>query len=266
VSGFAERARSFGTIAEDYDRLRPQPAPDAVDWMVPAGCEIAVDVAAGTGLFTRALAERVPTVYAVEPDERMRAVLAERSPGVTALAGTGEAIPLPDQSADALFVASAWHWLDPDRAIPEIARVLRNGGRLGVLWTSRDRDIEWVRDLDRGPGDPPWDGAAEFRHRARRSEGLGEIEGFDNAETASFGFTRRMRLDDVVEMVATYSAVITAGESQRSALLDATREKLSDRFPGEAAVDVPMRSWCWRGDRVRRHGVGQRGAAAESSR
>lgn len=252
MSGFAERARSFGTIAEDYDRLRPPPAPDAVDWIVPAACEVAVDVAAGTGLFTRALADRVPTVYAVEPDERMRAVLAERSPGVTALAGTGEAIPLPDQSVDAVFVASAWHWLDPDLAIPEIARVLRDGGRLGVLWTSRDREIEWVRDLDRGPDDPPWDGAAEFRHRARRAEGLDEIAGFEATASESFGFTRRMSLDDLVEMVATYSAVITAGESQRSALLDAAREKLSVRFPGETMIDVPMRSWCWRGDRTPR--------------
>lgn len=252
MSEFAERARSFGTIAEDYDRLRPSPAPAAVDWIVPAGCEVAVDVAAGTGLFTRVVAERVPTVYAVEPDERMRAVLAERSPGVTALAGTGEAIPLPDQSVDALFVASAWHWLDPDRAIPEIMRVLRDGGRLGVLWTSRDRDIEWVCDLDRGPDDPPWDAAAELQHRARRVEGLNEMAGFEARASTSFGFTRRMSVDEVVEMVSTYSEVITAGESRRSALLEAAREKLTARFPGATVIDVPMRSWCWRGDRERR--------------
>jgi SAM-dependent methyltransferase len=252
VSSFAERAQSFGAIAEDYDRLRPQPGAEAVDWIVPADCRTAVDVAAGTGLFTRALAQRVPQVYAVEPDDRMRAVLAARSPGVIPIAGTGEAIPLDDASVDALFVASARHWLDPDRAIPEIARVLRGGGRLGVLWTSRDRDIGWVRDLDRRPDEPPWDGAAEFRHRARRAEGLGEIEGFTDIATATFGFTRRMLLEDVVEMVATYSAVITAAADQRLQLLDATRGKLTTRFPGQAEIDVPMRSWCWRGARLPR--------------
>jgi SAM-dependent methyltransferase len=252
MSTFAERASSFGAIAADYDRLRPSPGPEAVDWIVPKGCEVAVDVAAGTGLFTRALAERVPTVYAVEPDDRMRAVLEERSPGVTALKGTGESMPLPDESVDALFVASAWHWLDPDRAIPEIRRVLRDGGRLGVLWTSRDRDVEWVRDLDRKPGDLPWDGASEFEHRARRARGLSEVEGFGNTAAESFGFTRRMSLADVVEMVATYSAVITAGEDQRLEVLDAARDKLTRRFPGETEIDVPMRSWCWRGDRIAR--------------
>lgn len=69
------------------------------------------------------------------------------------VSGTGEAIPLPDASADALFVASAWHWLDESRAIPEIARVVRGGGRLGVLWSSRDRELEWVRELDLRSGE-----------------------------------------------------------------------------------------------------------------
>ena len=83
---------------------------------------------AGTGLLTRLLASRAARVIAVEPDERMRAVLRARSPGVSVLEGTGEAIPLPDASADGVFVSSAWHWMDPEDALPEIARVLRHGG------------------------------------------------------------------------------------------------------------------------------------------
>ncbi|MBV9870033.1 MAG: class I SAM-dependent methyltransferase [Frankiaceae bacterium] len=252
MSTHAQRARSFGAIADEYDRLRPSPGAAAVDWLVPDGCQVAVDVAAGTGKMTRALTERVPTVIAVEPDERMRAVLADRSPTVRVLDGTGEQIPLPDGSADALFVASAWHWLDPDHALPEIARVLRDGGRLGVLWTSRDRDIEWVRDLDRGPDDPPWDGASEGQHRARRAEGLADARGYQKPETASFGFTRRMTLEDVVEMVATYSAVITAEPAVRNRLLDVARDRLQRRFPGETEIDLPMRTWCWRAERIPR--------------
>jgi SAM-dependent methyltransferase len=250
----AERAQSFGAIADDYDRLRPSASAEAVEWLVPPNCHTAVDVAAGTGKFTRVLAERVDTVYAVEPDDRMRAVLASRSPGVTALAGTGEEIPLPDASADALFVASAWHWLDPDRALPEIGRVLRDGGRLGVLWTSRDRDIHWVRDLDHAIDEPPRDEAWEKAHRSRRAEGLGEAAGYANAAVASFGFSLRMRLEEVVEMVATYSAVITAPTEERDALLAATRSRLNERFPGEAEIDLPMRTWCWRADRNPRAG------------
>jgi len=136
-------AGSFGRVAESYDRVRPGPAPAAVDWLVPAGCGAAVDLGAGTGLFTRALLGRVPEIAAVEPDGRMRAVLAERTEGVRVLDGRGEAIPLPDASVDAVFVSTAWHWFDPALAVPEIARVLRDGGRLGA-GAALAHQIMWV--------------------------------------------------------------------------------------------------------------------------
>ena len=94
---------------------------------MPDGCAVAVDLAAGTGLFTRELLGRAARVVAVEPDARMREVLAARSPEVDVREGWGEAMPLPDASADAVFVSTAWHWLDPARAVPEIARVLAPG-------------------------------------------------------------------------------------------------------------------------------------------
>jgi SAM-dependent methyltransferase len=248
----AERARSFGSIAEDYDRLRPSPATEALDWLVPAGCDVAVDLAAGTGLFTRPLAERVPTVIAIEPDPKMRATLAARSPDIEVLDGTGESIPLDDASADALFVSSAWHWLDPELAVPEIARVLRDGGRLGVLWTSRDRDVEWVRDLDRLPHDPAPDVDAEARHRRVRDVDVAAGELFERVDRASFAFSRTMSVDDVVAMAATYSAVITATADDRAAVLAKARSAVEQRFGGADVVEFPMRTWAWRGDRVPR--------------
>lgn len=247
-----ERALSFGAIAEDYDRLRPTPPPTALDWLVPPNCRVAVDVAAGTGLFTRALVGRADHIIAVEPDDRMRAVLAERTPGVEALSGTGESIPLPDASADALFVSSAWHWLDPERALAEIARVLRDDGRLGVLWTSRDREIDWIRDLDRAPSADVWHSEAERHHRRERAAGLESATDFANANTETFGFSRQMAVDDVVEMIATYSGVITATTDARNELLDSVRQRLAERFPGAMQIDVPMRTWAWRADRAPR--------------
>src|ERR1700752_3496920 len=120
---------SFGSIAEDYDGLRPQAPQQAVDWLVPSGCPVAVDVGAGTGLFTRTLVDRAAQGIAGEAGDRQREVLTARSPGVRVVEGSGESIPLPDASADAVFVSSAWHWMDPERAFPEIGRVLRDGGR-----------------------------------------------------------------------------------------------------------------------------------------
>jgi SAM-dependent methyltransferase len=245
---------SFGSIAEDYDGLRPQAPQEAVDWLVPSGCEIAVDVGAGTGLFTRRLIGRAGQVIAVEPDERMRNVLAARSPEVRAVEGRGESIPLPDASADAVFVSSAWHWMDRELTVPEIGRVLRDGGRLGLIWTSRDREVDWVRDLDRLPRGDSVDAQLADRFRQRLHFDLPEPQIFDNIEREVFRFERTMTLDDVVAMLGTYSrAIIASADDREQALADA-RGALQERFPGADAIDIPMRAWCWRADRLARPG------------
>lgn len=244
---------SFGSIAEDYDGLRPHPPHEAVDWLLPSECEVAVDVGAGTGLFTRTLVGRAAQVVAVEPDDRMRAVLAERSPEIRAVQGTGEAIPLPDHSADAVFVSSAWHWMDPQRAVPEIGRVLRDGGRFGLIWTSRDRDVDWVRGLDLLPGDDTTEADAPDRFRRRHENVvLPDPQIFHNVARETFAFVRTMTIDDTVAMLGTYSRVIIASPDDRAQRLDNARALLTDRFPGADAIDVPMQSRCWRADRIAR--------------
>lgn len=171
---------SFGAIADDYNRLRPPPADGAVDWLVPPDCEVAVDLAAGTGLLSRALASRAGQVIAVEPDQRMAAVLRASSPGVRVLDGRGEAIPLPDGSADGLFISSAWHWMDHELAIREIGRVLRDGGRFGMIWTSRDRQVDWVAELD-GIGD---------QDRSRQPDGDARQEAGSAGAAGTAGYAR----------------------------------------------------------------------------
>jgi SAM-dependent methyltransferase len=254
VAGGELRATSFGQVADDYDRLRPEPPDEALDWLVPPDCAVAVDIAAGTGLFTRALQARVTQVIAVEPDERMRAVLAARSPGVRAVAGRGEAIPVPDASADGAFVSSAWHWLDPGQAVPEIARVLRDGGRLGVIWTGRDRRADWVSELSSLGRPRTVQPVGDARSRPRRGHEV-TLPGnapFENITSASFTFTRTMTPDDVVDWAATYSRVITTPAGERAAGLARAREELRRRADSNGMIEVPMRSKCWRADRARR--------------
>jgi SAM-dependent methyltransferase len=252
---------SFGAVAAEYDRLRPSAPPQAIDWLLPERPDVVVDLAAGTGLLTRAIAGKARHVIAVEPDDRMRSVLRSRSPGVEALVGRGEAIPLPDASADAVLVSSAWHWMDPALAVPEIARVLRDGGRLGVIWTGRDRSIpwlavdDWFRDLD-------IDQVPEGKFEDRLLDESGDREHhrvtlpdpaiFRNTETMVFRFSRRMPVADVVGMLTTYSRVITASPQVRAAGRARAAAALADRFPGAAEIDVPMRSRCWRAERASR--------------
>lgn len=246
---------SFGAIADDYDRLRPGPAPEAVGWLLPASPGVVVDLGAGTGLLSRAIAAVADHVIAVEPDGRMRAVLAGRSQGVQVLAGRGEAIPLPDTCADAVLVSSAWHWMDPDRAVPEIARVLRDDGRFGVIWTGRER-TPWLRAGEWfGTGDGASRGrphAADLATPRDRGVALPDPVLFRNIETRTFPFTRRMSIPDLVEWLTTYSRVITADEEVKAAGRARATAALTAQFPGITELEVPMRSRCWRADRVPR--------------
>jgi SAM-dependent methyltransferase len=257
---------SFGAVAADYDRLRPGPPPEAIDWLLPPRRDVVIDLAAGTGLLTRALAGKAGHVIAVEPDDRMRSVLRARSPGVEVLAGRGEAIPLPDASADAVLISSAWHWMDPDLTIPEIGRVLLGGGRFGLIWTGRDHTTEWLRADDwfrEADADPPtaglWASAAApdgelTPDREHRQVRLPDTAMFDNIETAVFRFTRLMAVVDIADMLTTYSRVITASPEVREAGRARAAAALAEQFPGASELDVPMRSRCWRADRARRTG------------
>ena len=130
------RARSFGIAAEHYERGRPEWPAAALDAAgVPADSHV-LDLAAGTGKLTRVLVERFARVTAVEPDDAMRAL--NRWGDV--LAGSAESIPLADASVDAVFVADAFHWFSDRPAVNEMARVLRPGGGLVILWSQRNGD------------------------------------------------------------------------------------------------------------------------------
>ena len=242
-------ALSFGGVAAEYDRLRPSPAPDALRWLIPDPCEQAVDLAAGTGLFTRALAARVPQVVAVEPDARMREVFALRTAGIEVREGRGEVIPLPDASADLVTVSSAWHWLDPEVAPFEIARVLRDGGRLGVVWSHLTHDdrlpaLDWealgVRPHDR------------IRVARSRELTLPERAPFGPVETAEFSYSRPTSKADIVATLGTYSPVIALDDVTRARALGLAADRLEQRFPDQDPVDVTITTHAIRADRLSR--------------
>lgn len=137
-SSTARQALSFGAVAEDYDRVRPGYPAEVVRWALGTAPLHVVDLGAGTGKLTRVLLAEGHSVVAVEPDAAMRQRLVDSTPGVVALAGTGEAVPLPDASVDAVLVAQAWHWMDRRAAAAELARVVRPGGCVVLLWNVRD--------------------------------------------------------------------------------------------------------------------------------
>jgi SAM-dependent methyltransferase len=262
VTDRESRRLSFGSVAADYDRYRPAPPPQALDWLIPPDATAVLDLAAGTGAVTRLLIGRAARVVAVEPDERMRAVLAARCPEAEVLEGRGEDIPLPDASVDAVVIASAWHWLDPERAVPEIARVLRPGGNLGVIWVRRDSRVAWVaefnalsreaREADRAPDalatDAPTAVGSRKDRRRRREVTFPPGSPMSSVEEHTVEYTLPMTKDDLFGLLGTYSAVITLDPAKRSDFSQRAREFL-DRQPWEQ-TDLPMICRCLRATRL----------------
>jgi SAM-dependent methyltransferase len=136
-----------------YERGRPGYAAAVADALVGefglGGGSRVLDLAAGTGQLSRLFVPLVGSVVAVEPSASMRAVLASRLPTVQTLDGRAEQIPLPEQSVDAAVIGSAFHWFDGDAAVAELARVLRPGGGLAVLWSvGLSSDPPWPEQLE----------------------------------------------------------------------------------------------------------------------
>jgi SAM-dependent methyltransferase len=239
----AVRARSFGAAAGIYERGRPPYPPAALDWLLPPGARRVLDLGAGTGKLTRQLAGRGLDVVAVEPSEGMRAELARVLPGQEVLAGTAEDIPLEDGSVDAVLVAQAWHWVDPDRAVPEVARVLVPGGTLGLLWNVRDQNHDWVAELGR----LIHHGADQEAHSASPRVGWP----FSPAERFDVEWTYQVTEPVLLDMVSSRSYLITAPADEREAVLASVRDLLNSHpaLAGRSEIAMPYVTRCSRARR-----------------
>jgi SAM-dependent methyltransferase len=242
MSDDARQARSFGAVADLYDRVRPGYPIEAAEWLLGNARRRVADVGAGTGKFTRVLSSVAGSVTAVEPDPDMRARLATslQDLDVTAVDGSGESLPFADGTLDAVTFAQAWHWVDPERGSAEAARVLRSGGVLGLLWNIRDEEVPWVAELGALLQQPE-------KHRIEQRHP-------HVAEPFGEGEVHVVRWDDIrskqsiVELAASRSYVITMEPDERAALLGRVRELLdSDPATAESdEVELPYVTYCHR--------------------
>ncbi|HEX3795295.1 MAG TPA: class I SAM-dependent methyltransferase [Acidimicrobiales bacterium] len=246
----ARRRHSFGSVAEHYARFRPPPPDAAIEWLLPSGVNDVLELGAGTGALTGLLTRRFSRVRAVEPDDRMRTVLEAAATGAEVVSGVAEQIPADDHAYDTVIAASAWHWVDEERAFPEVARVLRPGGTLALLWSGPDRTVDWMRTLWAGGTTPTTEAQRDLvEHRSERHVVNLPGDGtFTEPQTTVLHWTRPMTKDDFIGLIGTYSAFITMDEDtwhqHRAGLADAL-DRLP-QFTGNASVDVPMRCRCWR--------------------
>ena len=237
----ATMATSFGQAAGLYERGRPGYPAEAVAWMLPDHVVTVADAGAGTGKFSAALAATGRTVIAVDPDEQMLALLRASHPGIATRIGTGEHLPFDDASMDAVTFAQAWHWVDPVPASREIARVLKPGGVLGLIWNIRDERVPWMAELGRIM-------KASAADQLIAEGGPVVAQPFGPLECWASRWQQQVSVDDVLAMVSSRSHVLTAPRSRQDQIKDGIRELLATHpaTRGSTMISLPYITYAYR--------------------
>jgi SAM-dependent methyltransferase len=232
------RAASFGLVAEDYHRWRPSYPPAAVDWLAPSPPAHVVELGAGTGKLTELLVGRGLRVDAVEHDARMLDVLGRHVPDARLHVSDASAVPLEDGSLDAVLVADAWHWFDPEPTVAEVRRVLRPGGWLGLVWNVVAAPVE------------PWeialaDDSQEYDRASKAStEGLNHRLSYldpEEVEHAQFDWAWEVTADQWASCSATTSMAIAMSSSEQAEAFSRTRARVQQVCDEQGREAVPIR-------------------------
>lgn len=238
-------AAAFQQGGERYDRARPGYPSSSLEWLQDGAGEIhdALDVGAGTGKYTELMVAQGWRVLAVDPSPDMLAQLQRKLPQVETVTGTAEDTTLADRSMDLAVVAQAWHWCDADAASVELARVLRPGATLGLVWNQLDVGVAWVHRLSRimHAGDVL---KPDFRPR------LGpQFSGLAVSETA---WQQPITPEELVELAKSRSYYLRANDAVRRKVLANLRWYLFEHL-GHAAGEklaLPYITQTWRARRV----------------
>ena len=210
--------RSFGPVAEAYDRARPSYPEEAVAWLTGAGSSVILELGAGTGKLTEVLHAHgkrgrgaAHDILATDPLLEMLTRLTRRVP-VKHVVASAEHIPLRSRSVDLVVCGQSFHWFDHDRALPEIARVLRPGGVLALVWNTYDEGIPWVRRLKKliSPETGSQDEAAMP---------LMETPYFGFVEKKQFRFWQTHTAATLADLARSVSHVATMSDTERASVL-----------------------------------------------
>lgn len=231
----------FGEAAQAYGQGRPNYPAAAVAWMLGKDPLTVLDLGAGTGKLAVQVAALGHRVVAVDPDAAMLAVLNEALPDADSRVGVAEQIPLPDASVDAVVVGQAWHWVDVSIASREVARVLRPGGALGLVWNIRDESVPWVAAMTH---------AMHGSAAERLINGGGPRVGppFAALDKREFRWSSARSREDLVAMVKSRSYYIAADAHARAVIEERVDEVLATlpALSTTGEVDLPYITHAYR--------------------
>lgn len=233
-----QHALSFAGVADAYDRARPSYPEEAVSWLVGKQPATVVELGAGTGKLTGLLAAAGHDVLATDPLAEMLAHLRRRLPAVRTAVASAEEIPVASRSVDVVVCAQSFHWFDHAVALPEIARVLRPGGRLALVWNHRDNNIPWVRKLERLIG--------EHDEREENVRPLMETTHFGWVEQEEFRLWQSLDADRLEDLVRSRSYIAVMSEEERTAVLTKVRALYDDYGRGHDGMLLPYLTDCYR--------------------
>lgn len=233
------RASSFGSVADAYERGRPSFPREAAAWLVGQEAATVLELGAGTGKLTRELVALGHDVHATDPDPAMLKVLTRHLPDTRVSEATAEDIPANDRSVDVVVAAQCFHWFDLDRALPEIARVLRPGGHLAVTWNVRNERIPWVRRLGALFG-------SQEQQVAETSEQLVLSEHFGFVEDATFTHWQQIDRASLRDLVLSRSDVATLDEEAREAKLAEVLAFYDGFGRGMDGMQLPYNTQCYK--------------------
>ena len=233
------RASSFGPVADAYERGRPSFPREAAAWLVGQEPATVLELGAGTGKLTRELVALGHDVHATDPDPAMLKVLSRHLPDTRVSEAGAEELPVPDRSVDVVVAAQSFHWFDHDRALPEIARVLRPGGHLALLWNVRNERIPWVRRLGHLMGD-----SNQWADEVAQPLVLSELFGF--VDEATFPHWQEINRDSILDLALSLSSVATLDPEARKSKLAEVLAFYNDFGRGMDGMQLPYNAQCFK--------------------
>jgi SAM-dependent methyltransferase len=228
----------FAEVADAYDRARPGYPREAAAWLTGGSPATVVELGAGTGKLTEELLALGHDVLATDPLDEMLQYLRMRRPEVRTATASAEEIPVASRSVDVVVAAQSFHWFDLDRALPEIARVLKPEGVVALAWNQRDERIPWVRRLGGVLGSP--------EHLLDPTDVLVGSRLFGYVEEAEFRFWQRLRRDDLRDLVRSRSHVAAMDPMARERVLRRVDELFDSYDRGPDGLLLPYLTRCFR--------------------